>query len=106
METIGKCRIPIYNFWEPSCKTIHVHLKYVNAIRDKKTDKKATKWIAHIFKHDMISGSFIPLAAIRKLQDLVCFHWKLAKFATGEKNCSQNYLTVSSIQLDDVFTKA
>jgi len=34
--------------------------KYLNAIRDKKTDKKNARWIADLFKHDLVAGSFMP----------------------------------------------
>lgn len=104
MESTGKYWIPIYNILEPTCKIVLAHPKYVKAIRGKKTDKKDAKWIADIFKHDLVSGSFIPPADIRQLRDLVRYRWKLANFTTGEKNRAQNCLTVSNIKLDDVFT--
>lgn len=68
MESIGKYWIPIYNILEPTCKIVLAHPKYVKSIRGKKTDKKDAKWIADIFKHDLVSGSFIPPADIRLLQ--------------------------------------
>lgn len=104
MESTGKYWIPIYNILEPTCKIVLAHPKYVKAIRGKKTDKKDAKWIADIFKHDLISGSFIPPADIRQLRDLVRYRWKLTSFTSGEKNRAQNCLTVSNIKLDDVFT--
>ncbi len=104
MESTGKYWIPIYNILEPTCKIVLAHPKYVKAIQGKKTDKKDARWIADIFKHDLVSGSFIPPADIRQLRDLVRYHWKLTNFTTGEKNRAQNCLTVSNIKLDDVFT--
>jgi len=104
MESTGKYWIPVYNILEPSCQIVLAHPKYVKAIRGKKTDKKDAKWIADIFKHDLISGSFIPPADIRQLRDLVRYRWKLTSFTTGEKNRAQNCLTVSNIKLDDVFS--
>jgi transposase len=104
MESTGKYWIPIYNILEPTCKNVLAHPKYVKAIHGKKTDKKDAKWIADIFKHDLVSGSFIPPADIRQLRDLVRYHWKLTNFTTGEKNRVQNCLTVSNIKLDDVFS--
>lgn len=104
MESTGKYWIPIYNILETTCKIVLAHPKYVKAIRGKKTDKKDAKWIADIFKHDLISGSFIPPADIRQLRDLVRYRWKLTNFTTGEKNRAQNCLTVSNIKLDDVFS--
>ena len=104
MESTGKYWIPIYNILEPTCEIVLAHPKYVKAIRGKKTDKKDAKWIADIFKHDLVSSSFIPPADIRQLRDLVRYHWKLTSFNTGEKNRAQNCLTVSNIKLDDVFS--
>ena len=104
MESTGKYWIPIYNILEHTCNLVLAHPKYVKAIRGKKTDKRDAKWIADIFKHDLVSGSFIPPADIRQLRDLVRYHWKLTNFNVGEKNRAQNCLTVSNIKLDDVFS--
>jgi Transposase and inactivated derivatives len=104
MESTGKYWIPIYNILELTCDIVLAHPKYVKAIRGKKTDKKDAKWIADIFKHDLVSGSFIPPSDIRQLRDLVRYQWKLTNFMTGEKNRAQNCLTVSNIKLDDVFS--
>lgn len=104
MESTGKYWIPVYNILEPTCKTVLAHPKYVKVIRGKKTDKRDAKWIADIFKHDLVAGSFIPPADIRQLRDLVRYHWKLINFTTGEKNRAQNCLTVSNFKLDDVFS--
>ena len=76
----------------------------MKAIRGKKTDKRDAKWIADIFKHGLVAGSFIPPADIRQLRDLVRYRWKLTNFTTGEKNRAQNCLTVSNFKLDDVFS--
>lgn len=104
MESTGKYWIPVYNILEPTCNIVLAHPKYVKAIKGKKTDKKDAKWIADIFKHDLVSGSFIPPADIRQLRDLVRYRSKLTNFNVGEKNRAQNCLTVSNIKLDDVFS--
>ena len=104
MESTGKYWIPVYNILEPTCNIVLAHPKYVKAIKGKKTDKKDAKWIADIFKHDLVSGSFIPPADIRQLRDLMRYRWKLTNFKVGEKNRAQNCLTVSNIKLDDVFS--
>lgn len=104
MESTGKYWIPIYNVLEASCNIVLAHPKYVKAIRGKKTDKKDAKWIADIFKHDLVNGSFIPPADIRQLRDLMRYRCKLTAFTTGEKNRAQNCFTVSNFKLDDVFS--
>ena len=104
MESTGKYWIPVYNMLEATCKIVLAHPKYVKSIRGKKTDKKDAKWIADIFKHDLVCGSFIPPPEIRQLRDLVRYHFKLTSYMTGEKNRAQNCLTVSNLKLDDVFS--
>ena len=104
MESTGKYWIPVFNVLEPTCSIVLAHPKYAKAIKGKKTDKRDSKWIADIFKHDLINGSFIPPADIRQLRDLVRYHFKLTSYTTGEKNRAQNCLTISNIKLDDVFS--
>ena len=104
MESTGKYWIPVYNMLESTCKVVLAHPKYVKAIRGKKTDARDAKWIADIFKHDLVSGSFIPPFEIRQLRDLIRYHGKLTSCIVGEKNRAQNCLTISNIKLDDVFS--
>ena len=103
MESTGKYWIPVYNILEHTCNIVLAHPKYVKAIHGKKTDKRDAKWIADIFKHDLVTGSFIPPADIRQLPIRISI-WKLTNFTTGEKNRAQNCLTVSNFKLDDVFS--
>ncbi|MFQ7353481.1 MAG: IS110 family transposase [Coprococcus phoceensis] len=102
MESTGKYWIPVYNILEKDCSIVLAHPKYVKAIRGKKTDKKDAKWIADLFKHDLVSGSFMPPADIRQLRDLMRYRFKLTCFKSSEKNRLQNCLTVSNIQLGNV----
>ena len=60
MESTGKYWIPFFNILEEKYQITLAHPKYVKAIRGKKTDKKDAKWIADLFKHDLVAGSFMP----------------------------------------------
>jgi len=102
MESTGKYWIPVFNVLEDSCNITLAHPKCVKAIRGKKTDKKDAKWIANLFKHDLIAGSFMPPLAIRQLRNLMRYRFKLTNFKSSEKNRFQNCLTVSNIQLGSV----
>ena len=102
MESAGKYWIPVFNVLEVSCNITLAHPKYVKAIRGKKTDKKDAKWIADLFKHDLIVGSFMPPLTIRQLRDLMRYRFKLTNFMSSEKNRLQNSLTVSNIQLGNI----
>ena len=104
MESTGKYWFPVHNILEDTCNVVISHPKFVKAIKGKKTDKKDAQWIADLFKHDLVRGSFIPPKDIRQLRDL-CRYWvKLSSYMTGEKNRAQNCLTVSNFKLDDVFS--
>jgi transposase len=104
MESTGKYWIPVFNVLENTCNITLAHPKYVKAIRGKKTDKKDAKWIADLFKHDLVAGSYMPPHEIRQLRDLMRYRFKLTNFMSSEKNRLQNSLTVSNIQLGNVVT--
>jgi transposase len=104
MESTGKYWIPVFNLLEQSCNVVLAHPKYVKSIRGRKTDKKDAQWISEIFKYGLVSPSFIPPFEIRQLRDLTRYQTKLTGFTTGEKNRAQNCLTVSNIQIDQVFS--
>ncbi len=102
MESTGKYWYPVFNILEDSCNVIVAHPKYVKAIRGKKTDKKDAKWIADLFKHDLVVSSFIPDKCIRQLRDLCRYYCKLTNLTTSETQRTHNCLTVSNIQLANV----
>ena len=103
MESAGKYWIPVFNSLEKTCNVCLTHPKYVKAIKGKKTDKKDAKWIAELFKCDLVRSSFIPPPDIRQLRDLCRYYVKLTSFVSSEKNRAQNCLTVCNFKLDDVF---
>ena len=93
MESTGKYWIPVYNMLEPTCIITLAHPKYVKAIRGKKTDKKDSIWIADLFKHDLVNGSFIPEKQVRDLREVMRYRFKLVNVRSSEKNRYQNSLT-------------
>jgi len=104
MESTGKYWIPIFNVLENELNVFLTHPKYVKAIRGKKTDKKDSKWIADIFKHDLLKFSFIPPKNIRELREISRYRIKLVNMRSSERNRYQNCMTVSNISLGSVFS--
>ena len=104
MESTGKYWIPIFNILEPHMHVILTHPKYVKAIKGKKTDKRDAKWIANLFRFDIVKASFIPPADIRALRELSRYRLKLSYMRTAEKNRYQNSMTISRIRIDCVLT--
>lgn len=94
MESTGKYWIPIFNYLEKDIHVCLTHPKYVRAIKGKKTDKKDSKWIADLYKFDLVRSSFIPPKDIRQLREISRYRFKLVCMKASEKNRLQNSMTV------------
>jgi len=106
MESTGKYWIPVFNYLENSCTVTLANPKYVKAINGKKTDKKDSRWIADLFKHDLVPGSYIPPKEIRMLRELCRYENKLVANRSSEKNRIQNALTISNLAIANVVSDA
>lgn len=105
MESTGKYWVPIYNVLEERGFTVCLaHPKYTKAIKGKKTDKKDSKWICDLYKHDLVRGSFIPPKPIRELREISRYYHKLVGMNSSESNRYQNCLTVSNLGIGSIFT--
>lgn len=104
MESTGKYWIPIFNYLEDDIVVCLTHPKYVKAIKGKKTDKKDSKWIADLYKFDLVRCSFIPPKDFRQLRELARYRFKLVCMKSSEKNRIQNCMTVSNIGIASILT--
>lgn len=104
MESTGKYWIPIFNYLENDIHVCLTHPKYVKAIKGKKTDKKDSKWIADLYKFDLVRCSFIPPKDFRALREIGRYRFKLVCMKSSEKNRIQNCMTVSNIGIASVLT--
>ena len=102
MESTGKYWIPVYNYLEEDIEVCLTHPKYVKAIKGQKTDKKDSKWIADLYKFDLVRCSFIPPKDFRQLREIARYRFKLVCMKSSEKNRIQNCMTVSNIALANV----
>lgn len=104
MESTGKYWIPIFNYLEADINVCLTHPKYVKAIKGKKTDKKDSKWIADLYKFDLVRCSFIPPKDFRQLRELARYRFKLVCMKSSEKNRIQNCMTVSNIGIASILS--
>lgn len=104
MESTGKYWIPIFNYLEQDIHVCLTHPKYVKAIKGKKTDRKDSKWIADLFKFDLVRNSFIPPKPFRQLREIARYRFKLVCMKSSEKNRIQNCMTVSNIGIASVLS--
>lgn len=86
MESTGKYWIPIFNYLEQDMDVCLTHPKYVKAIKGKKTDKKDFRWIADLYKFDLVRSSFIPPKDFQQLRELARYRFKLVCMKSSEKN--------------------
>ena len=67
-------------------------------------DKKDSKWIADLYKFDLVRCSFIPPRDFRQLRELARYHFKLVCMKSSEKNRIQNCMTVSNVGIASVLS--
>lgn len=70
----------------------------------KKTDKKDSKWITELFRHGILTFSFLPSREIRELREISRYRNKLVAMRTSERNRYQNAMTVSNIGLASILS--
>ena len=104
MESTGKYWIPIFNYLEKDINVCLTHPKYVKAIKGKKTDKKDSKWIADLYKFDLVRCSFIPPKDFRQLREIARYRFKLVCMKSSEKNRIQNCMTVSNVGIASILS--
>ena len=105
MESTGKYWIPVFNILENAgIRVLLTHPMYVRAIKGKKTDKKDSKWIADLFKHDLVKSSFIPPPEVRAMRELGRYRYKLVCMRSSERNRYQDCMTVSNIGLASILS--
>lgn len=78
--------------------------KICECYQRQKTDKKDSKWIADLFKFDLIRSSFIPPKDFRQLRELARYRFKLVCMKTSERNRIQNCMNVSNIGIASVLS--
>ncbi len=94
MESTDKYWIPVFNILEKNNIWVTLsHPKYIKPQKGNKTDRKDAKWICDLYMCGMVKPSFIPLADIGELRDLVRYRFKLTGMITSEKNRAHNCLT-------------
>lgn len=104
MESTGKYWVPVSNAPGDHVRVVVVHPKYVRAIKGKKTDKKDSRWIADLFRCDLVRTSFIPPKDIRECREIARWRAKLVGMRSSERNRYQNCMTVSNIGLGSVLS--
>jgi len=67
MESTVKYWTSVFNYFENDIDVCLTQSEYVKVIKGKKNSKKDSKWIADLYKFDLVRCSFIPPKDFRQL---------------------------------------
>jgi len=106
MESTGSYWKPIYNLLEAAGfdEILVVNAQHIKAVPGRKTDVADAEWIADLFRHGLVRGSFIPDRPQRELRELVGYRRSLIEEQSREVNRLQKVLEGANIKLSSVAT--
>lgn len=106
MESTGVYWKPVYNILEAGGlqEILVVNARDIKAVPGRKTDITDAEWIADLYRHGLLRGSFIPDRAQRELRELVRYRRSLIDEHTREVNRVQKVLEGANIKLGSVTT--
>jgi transposase len=102
MESTGSYWIPVKNILEGSVKIVLVCPRRHKPPRGDKTDFRDAKNLAHLHRHGVLTGSFLPERNIVELRDLTRRRKKLQGNLAAEKNRIQRVLEVANVKLGNI----
>lgn len=104
MESTGSYWKPLLNVLEADIAILLANARHVKNVPGRKSDVIDCQWLAQLFRHGLIRGSFIPPRDIRNLRDLTRRRRQLIGAATSEKNRIQKLLEDANLKLGSVLS--
>jgi transposase len=105
MESTGVYWKPVFNLVEGVCEEVLlVNAQHIKQVPGRKTDVKDAEWIADLYAHGLLKGSFIPPAPIRDLRELTRYRVKLVQQRADQSNRIQKLLEGANIKLASFVT--
>src|ERR1039458_8296961 len=104
MESTGSYWIPIKNVLEKSIEIVLVCSKKHHPKKGEKTDFRDAMQLAHLHRHGMLTGSYLPERGIVELRDLTRRRKKLLGNLGSEKNRIQKVLEVANVKIGNVMS--
>jgi transposase len=102
MESTGSYWIPVKNVLETSFQIVLVCAKKHKPERGDKTDFRDAENLAHLHRHGLLKGSFLPDRRIVELRDLTRRRKKLLGNLAAEKNRIQKVLEVANVKIGNI----
>jgi transposase len=104
MESTGSYWIPIKNILEKSLEVVLVCSKKHHPKKGEKTDFRDAIQLAHLHRHGMLTGSYLPERGVVELRDLTRRRKKLLGNLNSEKNRIQKILEVANVKIGNIIT--
>jgi transposase len=105
MESTGVYWKPVHNILEKVCaRVLLVNAQHIKHVPGRKTDMKDAEWIAHLLRHGLLQGSFVPPPEIRELRELTRYRSTVVQQRASECNRIQKLLEHGNIKLASVAT--
>jgi len=102
MESTGSYWIPVKNVLEGHLEIVLVSARNHRPKRGDKTDLRDAAHLAHLHRHGMLQGSYLPERGIVELRDLTRRRKKLLGNLGAEKNRIQKILEVANVKIGNV----
>lgn len=102
MESTGSYWIPVKNILEASFRIVLVCPRNHKPQRGDKTDFRDAKNLAHLHRHGLLKGSFLPQRSVVELRDLTRRRKKLLGNMAAEKNRIQKVLEVANVKIGNI----
>lgn len=104
MESTASYWIPVKNIIEKSMKVVLVCAKKHRPKKGQKTDFRDAMNLAHLHRHGMLTGSYLPERGVVELRDLTRRRKKLLSNLGGEKNRIQKVLEMANVKIGNVIS--
>jgi transposase len=102
MESTGSYWIPVKNVLEGHMEIVLVSARTHQPRKGDKTDLRDAAHLAHLHRHALLQGSYLPERGIVELRDLTRRRKKLLGNLAAEKNRIQKILEVANVKIGNV----
>jgi transposase len=102
MESTGSYWIPVKNILEAAVRIVLVCPRKHKPERGDKTDFRDAMNLAHLHRHGLLKGSFLPRREVVELRDLTRRRKKLLSNLAAEKNRIQKVLETANVKIGSI----
>jgi transposase len=102
MESTGPYWKPVKNVLEGHLQMLLVCPRKYQPPKGEKTDFRDARHLAHLHRHGLLTGSFLPSREIMELRDLTRRRKKLQSALSSEKNRIQKILETANVKIGNV----